>query len=182
MRPAELIASAISRERNKVGLSLSALAAKAGLSKSTLSQLEAGKGNPSIETLWALATALEIPFSFLFEITTSHSQIIRAQEGLELSSDSSEFSTVLLAKCPPMIRRDLYRVSLLQGLARRAEPHPQGTVEHAFVCSGSVRLGPSGGAENINTGDYFRYPADVPHSYEALSETATILLIMESTS
>ncbi len=181
MKPAELIASAIGREREKVGLSLSALAAKANLSKSTLSQLETGKGNPSIETLWAIATALEIPFSFLFENTTSHSQIIRAKEGLELSSDSSEFSSVLLAKCPPMSRRDLYRINLLHGSVRRAEPHPQGTVEHAFVCGGSVRLGPSGDAEKINTGDYFRYPADVQHSYEALSETATILLIMEST-
>lgn len=182
MKPTELIASAICREREKVGISLSALASKAGLSKSTLSQLEAGKGNPSIETLWAIATALEIPFSFLFENTTPQSQIIRAQEGLELSSDTSEFSAVLLSKCPPMIRRDLYRINLLQGPARRAEPHPKGTVEHAFVCYGTVRLGPSGSAEKINTGDYFRYPADVPHSYEALSETATILLIMESVS
>ena len=50
MNPTELIASAIGRERERAGLSLSALAAKAGLAKSTLSQLEAGKGNPSIET------------------------------------------------------------------------------------------------------------------------------------
>jgi transcriptional regulator with XRE-family HTH domain len=180
MKPTELIASAIARERERAGLSLSMLATKASLAKSTLSQLEAGKGNPSIETLWAIASALNIPFSFLFENTASHSLLIRAQEGLRLSSDSSEFSTVLLAKCPPAIRRDLYRVNLLHGSVRRADPHPQGTIEHAFVCDGSVRLGPSEGVEEINSGDYFRYPADVPHSYEALTETATILLAMES--
>ena len=35
-------------------ISLTELARRAGLAKSTLSQLEAGTGNPSIETLWSL--------------------------------------------------------------------------------------------------------------------------------
>lgn len=180
MNPTELIASAIGRERERAGLSLSALAAKAGLAKSTLSQLEAGKGNPSIETVWAIASALQVPFSFLFESTTSESRLIRAQEGEELSAEVSDYSAALLAKCPPAIRRDLYRVSLKRGNLRKAEAHPQGTVEHAVVCDGSVRLGPKGEAEDLHPGDYFRYPADVLHSYEALTGSAIILLIMES--
>ncbi len=181
MKPNELVANAIGRERKQAGLSLSALAAKADLAKSTLSQLEAGKGNPSIETLWAIATALEVPFSFLFEGTIKGSQLIRASEGVELSSESSDYSAVLLAKCPPMNRRDLYRLKLSMGSVRKAEPHPQGTVEHAIVCEGMVRLGPSGSTEDINPGDYFRYPADIPHSYEALTDAATVLLVMDST-
>jgi len=182
MKATELVANAIGRERKRAGLSLSALALKADLAKSTLSQLEAGKGNPSIETLWAIASALDIPFSFLFENITTSSQLIRAQEGAEMSSDSSSFSTVLLDKCPPMRRRDLYRINLLHGSVRKADPHPQGTVEHVFICDGLVRIGPAGGTEDIKSGDYFRYPADVAHSYEALSETASILLVMETTS
>jgi transcriptional regulator with XRE-family HTH domain len=181
MKPTELVANAIGRERERAGLSLSALAIKADLAKSTLSQLEAGKGNPSIETLWAIASALEIPFSFLFENTTTDSQLIRTGEGAELSSDSSKFSTVLLDKCPPKNRRDLYRIHLMRGSVRKAQAHPKGTIEHAFVSDGLVRLGPSGGTEEINCGDYFRYRADAAHSYEAISETATILLIMETT-
>jgi len=180
MKPTELVASAIGRERERAGLSLSALAAKAGLAKSTLSQLEAGKGNPSIETMWAIASALQVPFSFLFESTTSQSRVLRAQESVELPAEVSEYSVALLAKCPPAIRRDLYRVSLKGGRVRTAEAHPQGTVEHAIICDGSVRLGPADEAEDLHPGDYFRYPADVPHSYEALTESAIILLIMES--
>ena len=53
-------------------------------------------------------------------------------------------------------------------------------MEHAVVCDGSVRLGPKGEAEDLHPGDYFRYPADVSHSYEALTGSAIILLIMES--
>lgn len=180
MGPSTIIADAIRRERELAQLSLSALAAKAGLAKSTLSQLEAGRGNPNIETLWAIATALGIPFSTLFESASSHSHLIRAGDGVEIAADEAGFATVLLDKSPPDRRRDLYRVTLTPGPARRSNPHPRGTVEHAFLCSGRVRLGPEGETVEIAPGDYFRYSGDVAHSYEALGGPALLLLVMES--
>lgn len=180
MTPIALIARAIQRERTKANMSLSALAKEAGLAKSTLSQLEAGQGNPSVETLWAIANALNVPFSFLFETATSEKTLIRRGEGEPVSSEVSGFRAVLLANCPPGRRRDLYRSSLTAGSARSADPHPMGTVEHVFVASGKVRTGPLDEAETLEEGDYFRFPGDVAHSYEALSETAVILLVMET--
>jgi len=180
MKPNELVASAIGRERERAGLSLSALANKAELAKSTLSQLEAGKGNPSIETLWAIACALEVPFSFLFDNDTPQSRLIRAKEGEKRVSKCAEFSAVLLDKCPPRRQRDLYRIDLSAGSERSAKPHPLGTVEHAFVSSGTVLIGPIGTQEELHGGDYFRYRGDLPHAYQAISETASIMLIMET--
>jgi len=178
--PNALIAKAVQRERNRVGMSLSALAAKADLAKSTLSQLEAGQANPSVETLWAIASALEIPFSFLFEVTTPEMTLIRADEGIKVSSDTSSASAVLLANCPPARRRDLYRMNLERGSVRAAEAHPEGTIEHVFVSSGSICAGPVGDTKELHVGDYFRYPGDVDHAYEAISETASFMLVMES--
>src|SRR5256885_15741486 len=63
--PIAVIAASIRRERERAGLSLSELAKRAGIAKSTLSQLESGLGNPSVETLWALGGALGVPFSRL---------------------------------------------------------------------------------------------------------------------
>ncbi|SUE06877.1 Helix-turn-helix [Pantoea agglomerans] len=48
--PISIIASALVRERQRAGLSLAEVARRAGIAKSTLSQLEAGNGNPGIET------------------------------------------------------------------------------------------------------------------------------------
>ena len=87
---------------------------------------------------------------------------------------------MLLDKCPPGRRRDLYRITLRHGSVRNSEPHPRGTVEHVTVISGSVCLGPSGSTVNLSPGDYFRYQADVPHSYEAVSENTVFLLAIES--
>ena len=65
--PIELIAAALRRERRRTGLSLTEVARRAGIAKSTLSQLESGTGNPSLETLWAICVALDAPFSRLLD-------------------------------------------------------------------------------------------------------------------
>jgi DNA-binding XRE family transcriptional regulator len=64
------IAAALRRERDRAGLSLTELARRAGIAKSTLSQLESGVGNPSVETLWSIGVALGVPFSRLVEPVT----------------------------------------------------------------------------------------------------------------
>ncbi|HEY0003157.1 MAG TPA: helix-turn-helix transcriptional regulator, partial [Actinoplanes sp.] len=58
--PLATIAAALRRERERVGVSIAELARRAGIAKSTLSQLEAGTGNPSVETRWALAVGLGV--------------------------------------------------------------------------------------------------------------------------
>lgn len=180
MLPNEMIAAAITRERTHAGLSLSALAARAGIAKSTLSQLESGKGNPSIETLWSLASALDIPFSCLFETPARAVTLIRAGEGAMLASDQANIAATLLSASGTAERRDLYRMELEPGPARQSCGHPAGNREHAVVCSGRARLGPDGSTADLDPGDYYAYPADVPHSYTALAPGTVVLLVMES--
>ncbi len=178
--PAALIARAIQRERNKAGISLSALAQQAGLAKSTLSQLESGQGNPSIETLWAIAEVLGVPFSHLFELPANEVKLVRAGDGAQVPSETADFETIVLDKCPPNRSRDLYRAQVTKGEVRHAEAHPAGTVEHVFVMSGQVRIGPENAAEDLNVGDYYRFPGDVKHFYEALTSSALLVVVMET--
>ncbi len=175
-----MIAAAIRRERSRAGKSLSALAAQAGIAKSTLSQLEAGSGNPSVETLWALAAALGVPLSLLFDTEAPATKLVRAGEGEVLESEQSEFAAVLLSRCPPHVRRDVYRVVMQPGEIRRAQPHPRGTVEHMLVCAGQMRAGPEGQEEILQPGDYYTYPGDHPHSYEALQADTLFMIVMEA--
>src|SRR5918997_2985059 len=66
--------------RRQAGLTLAELAAAAGVGKSTLAQLESGRGNPSVETLWAIAAALQIPFSRLVEEDRPALRVVRAAD------------------------------------------------------------------------------------------------------
>ena len=74
------VATNIRRLRQQAGLTLAELAAEAGLGKSTLAQLESGRGNPSVETLWAIAAALRVPFGRLVEEEGPALRVVRASE------------------------------------------------------------------------------------------------------
>src|SRR5579875_1216214 len=130
------IATAIRRERSAAGLSLTELARRAGLAKSTLSQLESGMGNPSVETLWALGTALGIPLSRLVDPARAGVQVIRAGEGPVIYSELASYAATLLSACPPGARRDIYLIQMQPGEPRMSDPHPPGTVEHVVLGSG----------------------------------------------
>src|SRR5215218_7602809 len=95
--PLDVIAFSLRRERSRAGLSLSELAKRAGVAKSTLSQLEAASGNPSMETLWALGVALGVPFSALVEPPAPAVQVIRAGQGPTVASEQADYVATLLS-------------------------------------------------------------------------------------
>ncbi|GAA0477968.1 XRE family transcriptional regulator [Paractinoplanes deccanensis] len=176
--PLATIAAALRRERERAGISITELARRAGLAKSTLSQLEAGTGNPSIETLWSLGVALGVPFSRLVEPPPTQVRVIRAGEGPRVQSDRADVVATLLAAGSAHARRDLYVMELEPGEPREAAAHLPGSVEHMVVASGRILVGPAGEAVEVGPGDYVSFPGDVPHRYEAL-EPAWAVLVME---
>jgi transcriptional regulator with XRE-family HTH domain len=177
--PLATIAAAVRRERERVGVSIAELARRAGVAKSTLSQLEAGTGNPSIETLWSLGVALGVPFSRLVEPPTPAVRVIRAGQGPRLHSDHADFTATLLAAGSPHTRRDVYVMELEPGAPRTADAHLPGSVEHMVVAAGRVKAGPSGEPVELSPGDYVTFPGDVPHVYEALEPGSWAVLVME---
>ena len=177
--PLDWIAASLRRERTRAGLSLSELAKRAGIAKSTLSQLEAASGNPSMETIWALAVALGVPFSARVEPPAPAVRVIRAGEGPAVYSEQSSYLATLLSASPPGARRDIYTVALEPGTVRDSDPHIPGTVEHIVVSVGRVQAGPRGESVELGPGDYMAYRGDVPHAYEALEPGTKFVLIMQ---
>ena len=174
-----LIASSIRRERDRAGMSLSELARRAGIAKSTLSQLESGTGNPSLETLWALGVALGVPFSRLVDPSRPSVRVIRAGEGLAVYAERASYAATLLATCPAGVRQDIYRVLAQPDEPRISDPHMPGTVEHVVLSTGRALVGPAGKPPEVAAGDYVTYPADVPHTFRALEPDTTGVIILE---
>ncbi|MGW1889251.1 helix-turn-helix domain-containing protein [Streptomyces sp. NPDC002004] len=177
--PLDRIAAALRRERTRAGLSLSELAKRAGIAKSTLSQLESGAGNPSLETMWALSVALGVTFSVLVEPPRPAVQVIRAGEGPAVPSERAEYTATLLSASPPGARRDVYFLNVEPGTVRESEPHLPGTVEHLVVASGRVETGPRDAPVELGPGDYISYPGDVPHVCRALEAGTTCVMIVQ---
>ncbi|HEY1970545.1 MAG TPA: XRE family transcriptional regulator [Pseudonocardia sp.] len=177
--PLDLIAAALRRERGRAGLSLTEVARRAGISKSTLSQLEAATGNPSLETLWALCVALDTPFSRLLDPPAPRIQVIRAGEGPGVGSARADYRATLLAASPHTARRDVYRITAEPGQPRLSEPHLAGTVEHAVLSAGRAWIGLAGEPVELHAGDYISYPGDLPHIFESLEPGTWAVMIIE---
>jgi len=168
-----LIAASLRRERARSGLSLTELARRAGIAKST------GTGNPSVETLWALGVALDVPFSRLVDPPRRVIQVIRAGEGPVVHAERSHYDAAMLASCPPGARRDIYRIHAQPGPPRESQPHMPGTVEHLVLSTGRVLAGPTNEAVELGPGDYVTYPGDVPHIFDALQPDTSGVIVME---
>lgn len=173
------IAVSLRRERQHAGLSLTELARRAGLAKSTLSQLEAGNKSPGVETLWSLATALGVPLSQLIDPPRPVVQLIRRNEGVPTRSEHADYTATLLSSSPAGVRRDLFRIEAEPGRTKTSEPHQAGTLEHVIVVAGRADAGPIDQPVSLECGDYVCYPGDVVHVFTAHAAGTVALFIME---
>jgi transcriptional regulator with XRE-family HTH domain len=171
------IGRVLRQERNRLGLSASELARRAGVSKASVSQLESGTGNPSVELLWALADGLGVPFATLVETENFAPTMIRAGSATPVLASGSHYSAALLSACPPGARRDIYLVTAEPGEAKRSAPHQAGTVEHVVLVAGSADVGPTDSPLVLRAGDYLSYRGDAEHVFCA-NEPGTMAVVV----
>jgi transcriptional regulator with XRE-family HTH domain len=89
------------RLSDELGLSKNALADRAGISVSFLSDLTNGKANPSLKIMEAIAAALEMPLPPLLEMTDLDRETIRVLAGDKAASslpDGLVRSTAILTE------------------------------------------------------------------------------------
>jgi transcriptional regulator with XRE-family HTH domain len=177
--PLGVIAASLQRERHRAGLSLAETARRAGIAKSTLSQLESGTGNPSVETLWALSITLDVPFAHLVDPPRPRVHVVRAGEAPRVTAERSDYVAAILSSCPPHARRDMYLITAQPGSARESDPHMTGVTEHVVLCSGRAEVGLTGEPVELRPGDYIAYPADVAHVFRALEPDTVAVMLSE---
>jgi transcriptional regulator with XRE-family HTH domain len=172
------VAANVRALRMQADMTLAELATAAGLGKSTLAQLESGKGNPSVETLWAIAAALKVPFARIVEEVTPSLRVVRAADVPPMhSAETPGWAGRLLTASHGRGTFDLYALDLEAGAVRHADPHHAGVLEHLVVVVGRLRAGPQSDPVLLEEGDLLTFGADVPHVYEALETTHCVLLM-----
>jgi len=172
------VAANVRALRLDAGLTLADLAAAAGLGKSTLAQLESGKANPSVETLWAIAAALKVPFARLVEEERTALRVVRARDVPPMhSAETPGWAGRLLSASQRRGTFDLYSLDLEEGAIRHADAHHSGVVEHLVVVTGRMLAGPRTDPIELGPGDLVTFAADVPHVYEGLTAAQAVLLM-----
>ena len=173
---AAAVGAQIRRRREQRGMTGSELSRRAGLSKATLSGLEAGKGNPTIETLDAIAVALRIPLTDLLARDTDSEPVFLA--GTEVGED--EVGRELLRRISSGNSLEIWRLRMPPHTELDGVPHATGTVEHLLVASGQLEAGPTDRPRMLGVGDLLAFAGDAPHTYRTDAEPADVTVVIAS--
>ena len=146
------------REERRV--SLSALARQAGIGKATLSGLENGTRNPTLETLYAVTAQLGVPLAAVLDRPTAEPAV----------SGAAVTATLLEVFTEAEVTYELYRLRVAPGAVQLSPAHQPGVTEHVTVFTGTLRAGPVAAPSIAEAGGHLRWVSDVPHSYAALGD------------
>ncbi len=158
-------------------LSLSELARVTSMSKATLSGIESGRGNPTVETLALLADALHVSIADLLEeIQLGEVHIVRASQTGPRPADSVDQRQLDLAT-ELHGSLDIFELVLPPRHLHELTPRTAGSRQGVLVLHGKLIAGPIERISELSTGDYASFPADTPHVYEAKRTPARALVI-----
>src|ERR1700759_3482994 len=139
----DVIAGNLRRLRTARRMSLATLASRADVAKATLTNLEQGRGNPTIETLWSLALGLGVAFSDLLEDRRETTTVVvRAQPGARVrgSTPGGQRDLRLLDRIERGGLVEGFELFLPAGTEHLGSPHGDGVVERVFVHEGSITV------------------------------------------
>lgn len=173
-----VLAENVRRLRGERRLSLDTLAAASGVGRATIARLEAGRANPTIETLYEIANALGVPLGALLTSDPSPAANVEVVRAGDATRIKGTLEAELLGRLYGFGFLELMLIHFPSGRRRKAAAHPPGVVEHLLVIAGSIEAGPVGATVRLAPGDYLRFGADVPHTYVALGGDAQAVAVM----
>lgn len=159
-------------------LSLSELARATGMSKATLSGVERGRCNPTVDTLASVAATLRVSLADLLEEPPlGEVRVVRASQTRPRTGEG--IWRLELDALPPSAAGKLVEVSLEARQAHEPEPNAAGSRAHVYVLHGKLIAGPVERITELGAGDYASFPIDVPHVYESRRQPARALVLTQ---
>jgi transcriptional regulator with XRE-family HTH domain len=154
------------RLRVKRGLSLERLAQASGVSRAMLGQIELHQSAPTINIVWKISRALNVPFSALIsQPSAGRARVLPVARMKILTSRDGKFSSRALFPFDQPRKVEFYELRLAPHASELAEPHLPGTVENLVVTTGSLEVRVGEERHRLATGDAIQFEADAPHEY-----------------
>ncbi|MET9861319.1 XRE family transcriptional regulator [Streptomyces smyrnaeus] len=172
-----MLALNLKRARAQRGLSISELSRRSKIGKATLSQLESGTGNPTIETVFSLSRVLEVPISDLLDAQQPAGlRVVRAKDVEVLSGQGIDLRPLQRIESGQAVF-EVYDQQVRAG-ERRDSPGHVG-IEHTVVQAGRLEVTVDGREVELGAGDYVGFDATLPHSYAAVAGVVRSVLLLQ---
>ncbi|MCB0975892.1 MAG: helix-turn-helix transcriptional regulator [Acidimicrobiales bacterium] len=171
MPDADAVSQAIARNtrdlRTERQWSLDQLAARSGVSKGMLVQIEQTRTNPSIATLCRIADAFGVTLAQLVELSDGSSvRVVNPEDVVRLwHGDDEDSFGALLVGTDRVEHVELWRWQLAPGERHDSDGHVDGTRELIAVLSGTLTIDVAGDLHTVSPGGAILFDADQPHVY-----------------
>lgn len=163
------LGNTVSKYRRDLGMSIKELALKSNISSSMLSQIESGTANPSLNSLRALANALNIPVFCLFAgENTDDTMVVRKENRIKIIHNSSDKNEINYDLLTPDLKGTIEFCELnLAPSSKSLEERMSHAGEEVAICSkGQIMLHLESKSILLNEGDSVRIPPNVLHRWE----------------
>ncbi|MBO5688293.1 MAG: helix-turn-helix transcriptional regulator [Lentisphaeria bacterium] len=157
----------VRKERQNRKLSLEALAEQSRVSKAMLSQIESGKVNPTIMTVWKIAQALKVDFNVLLKGQGDRIRKFTISRYGDLPLLDTENDGVRIRVLTPLSQAEdleLYLVTLKPGAILASSAHYEGTEEYLTILDGEAAVSAGKNSTILHTGDVLIYQSDIEHA------------------
>jgi transcriptional regulator with XRE-family HTH domain len=176
MELGHIVGDNVRRLRTATGISLADLAVTADISKTTLHDIEQGRGNPTLSTLYALASALGVPLGELIAPPTATVEVVRADDGRPVA-DGDAVSARLLHRIRVRGMVEVYTIEVAP-TTQQSAAHLAGVEECMVITRGRVTTGPADTPTELAEGDSILFDAARPHLYRGHTEGNSAVLLM----
>ncbi|WP_022667484.1 helix-turn-helix domain-containing protein [Desulfospira joergensenii] len=170
-QPIDSISNNLKRIREARNLSLEGLSELSGVSKSMLRQIETGKSNPTIATIWKIANGLKVSFTSLLRRPAVEAKVSSFTGGTPLTSESAHYRLFPLIPFEPEQSFETYYIEIDPGTIFFGEPHEGNVYEYVFVVKGRMEILVDEKAFKIKENEFLQFRADRPHKYRCLGES-----------
>ncbi|MET7331008.1 XRE family transcriptional regulator [Nonomuraea sp. NPDC005650] len=155
------LAANLRAARQARGWRLEDLAARSGVSRGMLQQIETARTNPSIATLARISATLGISIGELVEPPEELGKVARASEAVPRNQGRARL--LINDNRPPF--SELWEFRMPPGEEIRTEAHPEGTRELIHVHEGTLVVTVGGAEFTVPAGDALRMRGDRAHAY-----------------
>ena len=160
------LARNLKRCRGERGFTLDVLAARSGVSRGMIIQIEQARTNPSVGTTVKLADALGISIATLLDYEQGPQvRLVPADQAVRMWSTPAGSHATLLVGTEKRGPLELWSWLLKPGEGSESDPHLPGTVELLHVEQGTLTLVVDGAAHTVPAGTAATFESHVPHGY-----------------
>jgi XRE family transcriptional regulator, regulator of sulfur utilization len=151
--------------RKKRNLTQAGLAEVAGLPRSTITYIESGQGNPSLQNLARISAALQVSIEELLSVPRGGYKLVKNEE-IAISQRGQGTVQIYKLLPDPIPGMHIDRMEFETGGRLRGVPHINGTKEYLTCLQGEVTVRTGGQSFLVQEGDVLAFPGDQSHSYE----------------